>query len=182
LGLPHGVVHARARGGVWRAARLLPLKSAAPAAAVTTVFRCVQSLAAKRAPLVADTTCSPARRIRAAHSRYPPLCAAEGRLMVCNVLELFGCIRSCAAAQRRRPTCARPGAAAATCSRCWRCWPWPCGQLPVGARCLEATPSWSTAAAPQRISGAVAQPQCSQSCATAEPVQPEHVYSMLMHG
>ena len=90
--------------------------------------------------------------------------------------------KMCAAAQRRRPTCARPGAAAATCSRCWRCWPWPCGQLPVGVRCLEATPSWSTAAVPRRTSGAVAQPQCSQSCATAEPVQPEHVYSMLMHG
>ena len=90
--------------------------------------------------------------------------------------------KMCAAAQRRRPTCARPGAAAATCSRCWRCWPWPCGQLPVGVRCLEATPSWSTAAVPRRTSGAVAQPQCSQSCATAEPVQPEHVNSMLMHG
>ena len=35
---------------------------------------------------------------------------------------------------------------------------------------------------PRRTSGAVAQPQCSQSCATAEPVQPELVYSMLMHG
>ena len=55
-------------------------------------------------------------------------------------------------------------------------------QLPVGVRCLEATPSWSTAAVPRRTSGAVAQPQCSQSCATAEPVQPELVYSMLMHG
>ena len=29
---------------------------------MTTVFRCVQSLAAKRAPLVADTTCSPYRQ------------------------------------------------------------------------------------------------------------------------
>ena len=35
---------------------------------------------------------------------------------------------------------------------------------------------------PRRTSGAVAQPQCSQSCAMAEPVQPEHVYSMVMHG
>ena len=128
------------------------------------------------------TTCSPERRIQAEHSWYPPLCSAEGRPMVCNVLELCGCIRLCAASQRRRPTCARPGAAAATCSRCWRYWPWPCGQLPVGVRCLEATPSWSTAAVPRRTSGAVAQPQCSQSCAMDAPVQPEHVNSMLMHG
>ena len=128
------------------------------------------------------TTCSPERRIQAAHSRYPPLCAAEGRPMVCNVLELCGCIRSCAAAQRRRPTCARPGAAAATCSRCWRCWPWPCGQLPVGVRCLEATPSWSTAAVPRRHAGAVAQPQSSATCSPALSSQPRLSYSMLMDG
>ena len=54
------------------------------------------------------------------HVPVQPVAASRSALD----LRLSCCIRSCAAAQRRRATCARPVAARATCSLCWRCCPW----------------------------------------------------------
>ena len=47
-----------------------------------------------------------------------------------KLLELCDCIRSCAAASRRRAPCAKHGGAAATCSLCWPCRPHPCRHKP----------------------------------------------------
>ena len=99
-------------------------------------------------------------------SRHVPVLTAAASY---SVLELCRCLRFGGAAQRRRPSYARAGAAAATCSCCWCCWPGPCGQHRGGGAVLDMTPSWSFAAVPRRCTGCVARPQSSQSWNPAQP-------------
>ena len=64
-------------------------------------------------------------------------------------------LHSCAAAQRRRATCARPAAARATCSLCWHCCLWPGRQLPGGWSCPHMPSSCTSAAVPRASPHAV---------------------------
>ena len=67
------------------------------------------------------------------HSAWPAALTLARRVAerwtpVASALELGCCLDLCAFAQRRRTTCARPGAAQMTCSRCSRDSSWPYGQ------------------------------------------------------
>ena len=104
-------------------------------------------------------------------------CATRTAAASRSVLDLSCCTRSCAAAQRRRPTCARPAAARATCSLCWRCCPWPGRQLPDGWPCPYMPSSCTSAAVPRLTTRGVAQPHRSPCAGQLKPERPSSAIS-----
>ena len=131
-------------------------------------------------PVAAETATS------AVHCPTTCRCTARTAAASRSVLDLSCCICSCAAAQRRRPTCARSGAARATCSSRWRCCPWPGRQLPDRWPCPYVTPWCSCAAVlhyplvPHCTTCSVAQPQSSQCAGQLKPERPSSATSISL--
>ena len=122
-------------------------------------------------PAAAETATS------AAHCHTTCGCATRTAAASRSVLDLSCCTRSCAAAQRRRATCARPAAARATCSSCWRCCTWPGRQLPDGRPCPYMPSACTSAAVPRLTTHAVAQPRSSERVDQLKPEQPSSATS-----
>ena len=80
--------------------------------------------------------------------------------------------------QRRRATCARSGAARATCSSCWRCCPWSGRQLLDGWSCPYVSSSCTCAAVPRLTKRGVAQPHRSPCAGQLKLERPSSAISM----
>ena len=122
-------------------------------------------------PTAAETAAS------AVHCHTTCGCTARTATASRSVLELGSSPPVVRCSTAAPTTCARSGAARATCSSCWRCCPWPGRQLPDGWPCPYMPSTCTSAAVPRLTTRGVAQPHSSERVDQLKPEQPSSATS-----